>query len=151
MCLCVYACERTHNTTRHALNLKHCILTTDLKCCIPFRCSFQKPEEPILNIVRWKTFFPPFLFSSPISISNGWGFPLLFQPVMKEQKPFCLFTHFEQNALKLLCQHVLLSSAFSRKILFQPDHIYQNIKPTLKHGFAWSAALRQIMTDSENK
>lgn len=77
--------------------------------------------------------------------------PLLFQPIMKEQKPFCLFTHFEQKALKLLCQHVLLSSAFSRKILFQPDHIYQNIKPTLKHGFAWSAVLRQIMTDSKTK
>lgn len=67
---------------------------------------------------------------------------------MKEQKLFCLFTHFQQNALKLLCQHVLLSSAFSGKYFSTSSHLSKH-KATLKHSFAWSAGLRQIMTDSE--
>lgn len=67
---------------------------------------------------------------------------------MKEQKLFCLFTHFRQNALKLLCQHVLLSSAFSGKYFSTSSHLSKH-KATLKHSFAWSAGLRQIMTDSE--
>lgn len=67
---------------------------------------------------------------------------------MKEQKLFCLFTHFQQNALKLLCQHVLLSSAFSGKYFSTSSHLSKH-KATLKHSFAWSAGLRQIMTASE--
>lgn len=82
-----------------------------------------------------------------ISICNGYVPIYFYSQLWANKKPFCLCTHFEQNALKLLCQHVHLSSTFSGKYVSTRSHLSKH-NATLKHSFAWSAVLRQIIANS---